>query len=276
MISGVRPNTTQTLWIYVLSTIAIVILTAIYTTLGGIKAVIWTDFIQASIMFGSALVAVGLLYFSHPGGWDEIVRRTGGFHLHDFFTTGLDPAKHRLAKNRRHVRDRIHHLRRPFRRHLHHDGDAWDRPGHGATDADRARHSPEPALAHSFRAGRHPDRLHLSHRSASSSGFITRRIPIPLYRKRLTRPSAITFFTRCRSGCAACSSPASFATTMGSLSTALNALATSFTRDWYQPYINPAATEAQSLRSRSLGHGRLCHPHDRGRFRHFLLRDRLA
>ena len=40
-----------------------------------------------------------------------------------------------------------------------------------------------------------------------------------------------------------------FATTMGSLSTALNALATSFTRDWYQPYINPAATEAQSLRA---------------------------
>lgn len=38
-----------------------------------------------------------------------------------------------------------------------------------------------------------------------------------------------------------------FATTMGSLSTALNALATSFTRDWYQPYINPSAGEAQSL-----------------------------
>src|SRR5678816_1167089 len=64
MISGLRPTPSQTLWIYVLSTIAIVILTAIYTTLGGIKAVIWTDLIQASIMFGSALVAVGLLYFS--------------------------------------------------------------------------------------------------------------------------------------------------------------------------------------------------------------------
>jgi Na+/proline symporter len=40
-----------------------------------------------------------------------------------------------------------------------------------------------------------------------------------------------------------------FATAMGSLSTAVNALATSFTRDWYQPYINPAATGAQSLRT---------------------------
>ena len=40
-----------------------------------------------------------------------------------------------------------------------------------------------------------------------------------------------------------------FATAMGSLSTALNALATSFTRDWYEPYINPGATGEQSLRA---------------------------
>jgi Na+/proline symporter len=40
-----------------------------------------------------------------------------------------------------------------------------------------------------------------------------------------------------------------FATAMGSLSTALNALATSFTRDWYEPYLNPGATDAQSLRA---------------------------
>ena len=40
-----------------------------------------------------------------------------------------------------------------------------------------------------------------------------------------------------------------FATTMGSLSTALNALATSFTRDWYQPYVNPGADERASLRA---------------------------
>jgi Na+/proline symporter len=40
-----------------------------------------------------------------------------------------------------------------------------------------------------------------------------------------------------------------FATAMGSLSTALNALATSFTRDWYEPYINRQATSEQSLRA---------------------------
>jgi len=36
---------------------------------------------------------------------------------------------------------------------------------------------------------------------------------------------------------------------MGSLSTALNALATSFTRDWYESYINPQSSAKQSLRA---------------------------
>src|SRR5438067_3006777 len=93
MIRGVRPDQTETLFIYASATIAIVLLTAIYTTLGGIKAVVWTDLIQASIMIGSALIALGLLYAAIPGGWHEIVQRHGGFHFSYFITTGLSPAK---------------------------------------------------------------------------------------------------------------------------------------------------------------------------------------
>src|ERR1051326_6541993 len=93
MIRGTTPGQTETLFIYVGATTAIVVLTAIYTTLGGIKAVVWTDFIQASIMMGSALVALCLLYSAIPGGWHKIVELHGGFHLSDVITTGLDPAK---------------------------------------------------------------------------------------------------------------------------------------------------------------------------------------
>src|SRR5246127_487416 len=93
MIRGVQPGQRETLFIYIGSTIAIVVLTAIYTTLGGIKAVIWTDFIQASIMIGSALTALGLLYFAIPGGWHKIAELHGGFHFSDFIATGLNPAK---------------------------------------------------------------------------------------------------------------------------------------------------------------------------------------
>src|SRR5436853_6155489 len=98
MVRGVRPNQTETLFIYIGAIVAIVFLTAIYTTLGGIKAVIWTDVIQASLMIGSALIALGLLYFSIPGGFHQIVQSHGGFGISDFFTTGLDPAKHGWSK----------------------------------------------------------------------------------------------------------------------------------------------------------------------------------
>src|SRR5258708_7458178 len=87
MIRGVRPDQTQTLWIYVGSTVAIVILTAIYTTLGGIKAVIWTDLIQASIMIGSAFTAGGLLFFSLPPGVRENLRRRRPLRLSRLLTT---------------------------------------------------------------------------------------------------------------------------------------------------------------------------------------------
>jgi len=40
-----------------------------------------------------------------------------------------------------------------------------------------------------------------------------------------------------------------FATAMGSLSTALNALATSFTEDWYLPYVRPQATPREVVRA---------------------------
>src|SRR6516165_7218009 len=93
MIRGVQPGQKETLFIYIGSTIAIVVVTAIYTTLGGIKAVIWTDLIQASIMIGSALIALSLLYCAIPGGWHEIAARHGGFHFSDFITTGLNPAE---------------------------------------------------------------------------------------------------------------------------------------------------------------------------------------
>src|SRR6202795_555213 len=93
MIRGVRPGQQETLLIYIGATVVILILTAIYTTIGGIKAVVWTDFIQASIMMGSALVALGLLYSAIPGGWHKIAELHGGFHLSDFVTTGLNPAK---------------------------------------------------------------------------------------------------------------------------------------------------------------------------------------
>src|SRR5438445_6982451 len=246
MIRGVQPGQKETLFIYIGSTIAIVILTAIYTTLGGIKAVIWTDLIQASIMIGSALIALGLLYSAIPGGWNEIVERHGGFAISDFFTTGLDPAKHGWDK----IKGMFEIEYTIFAGLI------------GSTFITMSTHGTEQALLQ--RRLTAPD-IRRSRRSLIMSGLAD--IPIVLtfldiglllwvyYQAHpdpnLPKSPNETFchfiLYQMPVGLRGLLIAGIFATAMGSLSTALNALATSFTRDWYEPYLNPEATDAQSL-----------------------------
>ena len=49
------------------------VFTIIYTTLGGMKAVIWTDFVQVFVMFGGALFAIGFIIYSLNGGVPEFL-----------------------------------------------------------------------------------------------------------------------------------------------------------------------------------------------------------
>jgi solute:Na+ symporter, SSS family len=78
-----------TVWPYVVAIILLTIVTCLYTAIGGIKAVIWTDVIQACLMFGGALIAIGTLLY-HVGGWSEVVRAVPqlttheGYFLHGF------------------------------------------------------------------------------------------------------------------------------------------------------------------------------------------------
>src|SRR3989440_4316317 len=248
MLSGARPTQTQTLWIYMAACTAIVLLTAIYTTLGGIKAVIWTDFIQASIMIGSALVAVGLLYSAIPGGWHSIVEYRGPFHLSDFVTTGLDPAKH-----------------------------GWDKwKGMfaieytifagliGSTFMTMSTHGTDQDMVQRMLTA--PD-VRRSRRSLIMSGLAD----IPIAFTFLSIGVLLWVFYQTHNDHVVPKTPNEifchyilyempvgvrglllagiFATAMGSLSTALNALATSFTRDWYVTYIRPGANGVDSLRA---------------------------
>ncbi len=248
MISGTRPNQTQLLLIYVSACIAIVILTAIYTTLGGIKAVIWTDLIQASIMIGSALVALALLYSAIPGGWNEIVTRHGSFHFSDFITTGLDPAKHGWQKIAGMFAIEYTIFAGLF-------GSTFITMGTHGTDQDMVQ-----------RMLTAPD-VRRSRRSVIMSGladipiaftFLSIGVLLWVFYQTHTDPNlpktANEIFCHyilyeMPVGMRGLLIAGIFATAMGSLSTALNALATSFTRDWYEPYINPNATSGQSLRA---------------------------
>jgi SSS family solute:Na+ symporter len=249
MISGTRPNQTQTLVIYVSACIAIVILTAIYTTLGGIKAVIWTDLIQASIMIGSALVALGLLYSAIPGGLNEIVQRHGGFGLSDFFRTGLDPAKHGWDKIKGMFEVEYYTI---FAGLI---GSTFITMGTHGTDQDFVqRMLTAPDVRRSRRS------LILSGLADVPIAFTFLSIglllwvyyqvhPDPTLPKTPNETFCHFILYQMPVGIRGLLIAGIFATAMGSLSTALNALATSFTRDWYEPYINPASTSEQSLRA---------------------------
>src|SRR5688500_4929259 len=92
--------TPDNVWGYVFAIAILTLLTCLYTAVGGIKAVIWTDVVQATLMFGSALVAIGTLLY-HVGGdsWNlldgfralgEAVPQMKGSE--GYFLTGLEPA----------------------------------------------------------------------------------------------------------------------------------------------------------------------------------------
>ncbi|MGZ5537040.1 MAG: sodium:solute symporter [Chthoniobacterales bacterium] len=248
MITGARPNQSQTLWIYVSACVGIVILTAIYTTLGGIKAVVWTDFIQASIMMGSALVALGLLYSAIPGGWNEIVQRHGGFGVSDFIATGLDPAKSGWQKWKG-----MFEIEYTIFAGLI-----------GSTFVTMATHGTDQDMVQRMLTA--PD-IRRSRRSLMLSGLADIPIvltflsiglllwtyyqahPDPTLPKSPNETFCHFVLYQMPVGIRGLLIAGIFATAMGSLSTALNALATSFTRDWYQTYINRRSTQKESLRA---------------------------
>jgi len=97
-VSGAQPQFGQkavtTVGPYLVAIIALTVVTCLYTAVGGIKAVIWTDVIQACLMFGGALVAIGTL-LAHVGGLSVVVQAVPqlttheGFFLHGFETTSI-------------------------------------------------------------------------------------------------------------------------------------------------------------------------------------------
>src|SRR5436309_1682363 len=201
-----------------------------------------------TIMIVSAFISLGLLYSAIPGGWNEIVARHGSFHFSDFITTGFDPAKHGWQKILGMFGIEYTIFAGLF-------GSTFITMGTHGTDQDMVQ-----------RMLTAPD-IRRSRRSVILSGladipiaftFISIGIllwvyyqahPDPTLPKTPNETFCHFILYQMPVGLRGLLLAGIFATAMGSLSTALNALATSFTRDWYEPYINPASTSEQSLRA---------------------------
>ena len=82
------PTTT----VLVVSVLLLGLITIVYTYLGGMTAVLWTDLLQLTVYVGGSAVAAVLLLDLIPGGWSEVVETgsaAGRLRLFDF-TWDLD------------------------------------------------------------------------------------------------------------------------------------------------------------------------------------------
>lgn len=59
-------------WLFTGAIIFVTAMTCIYTAVGGIRAVIWTDFIQITVLFSAVIFTIIFLLYKIPGGWSAV------------------------------------------------------------------------------------------------------------------------------------------------------------------------------------------------------------
>ena len=242
------PHQTVTLQTYFLGIVFITALTTVYTAIGGIKAVVWTDLIQACLMIGSMLAAIGLLLQKIHGGLPEALHRLGGAGAVHVFQTGYDTHQPFGAALKS-------MLEEPYTLFAAFIGSTFLTMATHGTDQDMVQRM---LTATDFRKSRLSLILSGLADIPIAASFLTVGILLWVYYQQSPDPAlpaadneifAHYIIHEMPVGFRGLIVAGVFATMMGSTSAALNALATSFTRDFYQPYINRQATEAESIRA---------------------------
>lgn len=233
---------------YVWGIIFVTAITTVYTAVGGIKAVVWTDVIQAVLMFSSVIFAIFLLIRSIPGGFETVKSNLGGLDNVKLFQTGWDshlPFGAALKAM----------LEEPYTIFAAFIGSTLLTMATHGTDQDMVQRM---LTAPNYRKSQLSLILSGVMDLPIAGAFLTVGILLSVYYSVVpgaVLPAAdneifgdyivhqmpVVFRGLIIAGV--------FATMMGSTSAALNALATSFTKDFYLPYIRPDASDRQSIRA---------------------------
>ena len=242
------PNLPVNLNTYIWGIIFVTVITTIYTAVGGIKAVVWTDLIQAMLMFSSIIFAIYLLLHSIPGGLQTVKQNLGGVANIKVFQTGWDSSLP-FGPALKAMFEEPYTLLAAFI---------------GSTMLTMATHGTDQDMVQRMLTA--PD-YHKSRLSLVLSGvmdlpiagaFLTVGILLSVFYAVVpgkTLPAADNeifgqfIVHEMPVGIRGLIIAGVFATMMGSTSAALNALATSFTKDFYFPYFNPNATDRQAIRA---------------------------
>ncbi len=232
---------TQELGIYALSVIIITALTALYTTFGGIKAVVWTDMIQVSLMFGAAIYVFFWL-LNETGGWTPFVET---IKTPMFLETGIRK-EHSLGESIKYILEQEYTI--------------WAALI-GSIFTTLATHGTDQDMVQRMLTSKDAKR---GQRAVIMSGLVDLpvvlgflAIGILIYRFYQQNPvgaptnDVFAWFMLhdLSPGLRGLIAAGLFATAMGSLSTALNALATTFTKDWYVGVFRPQATSEQQMKA---------------------------
>jgi solute:Na+ symporter, SSS family len=234
MLSGVTLAPLEQVWIYIGALVFLTAATAIYTALGGIKAVVWTDVMQVAVMFGSLAFALWSLIHAIPGGWQGATALLNAPTDLIFFSSGTEPNSSFL-QNVRNVLGTEYTVWAAF---------------FGATFITMATNGTDQDVVQRMLTAKNATRSRLA---LIFSGLAD--LPVVLcfliigillwafYQEEgMPHPFAYYILHEMPSGIRGLMIAGVLATAMGSLSATLNGLATSFTEDWYLPYIRPQAT----------------------------------
>ena len=227
--------------VYCVALFVLTCVTAIYTAAGGIKAVVWTDLIQASLMFGSLGFAIWKILETIPNGWQGVTAALTGPKDFSVFDFGITPGAGFAAN---------------FRSILESEYTIWAALI-GSTFTTMATHGTDQDMVQRMLTARDH---HRSRASLILSGladlplvlcFLLVGILLWVHYQQPHKDAPFAYFIvhELPPGIRGVLFAGIFATAMGSLSTALNALATSFTEDWYKNFFRPKATDAQVLRA---------------------------
>ena len=241
------PGSEITIWTYFWGIVFVTVITTFYTAVGGIKAVVWTDVIQACLMCGAVIFAIFAIVRGIPGGLTKVDSMLNG-HTVAMFQTGWD-ATRPFGEAIRAMLENPYTILAAIL---------------GSTFLTMATHGTDQDMVQRMLTA---ENISKSRFSLIVSGFAD--IPIVLaflfvgillwvHYQINPDPSLPIAHNEIFAHYIVHEMPVGirgliiagvFATMMGSTSAALNALATSFIRDFYQPYINKTSTDTQSVRA---------------------------
>ena len=231
-------------WLYAGAVVVVTLLTALYTSVGGIRAVIWTDFIQVGVLVASLGFTIPYLLMKIPGGWDTVFASIQKPVFFDFAKPAESPGAWAWIKNI-----------------LTNEYTLWAALI-GSTFVTMSTHGIDQDTVQRMLTAK--NRRQSAFATILSgivdlpivSAFILIGVMLGAYYQAFPNPNlpaetreVFPFFImhEMPAGMRGLVTAGILATAMGSLSTALNALATSLSRDFILPRLGPNASQQRQV-----------------------------